>query len=88
MIVTLSTAASTRLAVAASATWIRMRIVCPAKPLMSTEGVVNDAVSVVAATHQMSPTVNPSGNGSSGSRTYCARPVIQAVPLSVGTTAR
>src|ERR1700724_1446201 len=35
----------------------------------------------------MSPTVNPLGNGSSGSTTYCANPVIQACPDSVGTTA-
>ena len=32
----------------------------------------------------MSPTVNPSGKGSSGSTTYWAKPVIQAVPLSLG----
>jgi hypothetical protein len=37
--------------------------------------------------YQMSPTVNPFGNGSSGSTTYCANPVIQACPESVGTTA-
>ena len=38
--------------------------------------------------HQMSPTVKPSGNGSCGSTTYCAKPVIQACPPSSGTTAR
>src|ERR1039458_3942792 len=37
---------------------------------------------------QISPTVKPSGNGSSGSTTYCAKPVIHACPESVGTTAR
>src|SRR5580698_10178160 len=36
---------------------------------------------------QISPTVNPLGNGSPGSTTYCAKPVIQAWPESVGTTA-
>ena len=36
---------------------------------------------------QISPTVNPSGNGSSGSNTYCANPVIHACPEMVGTTA-
>ena len=41
-----------------------------------------------AVTHQISPTVKPSGNGSCGSTTYCAKPVIQAVPASSGTTAR
>src|SRR5438270_2997348 len=40
------------------------------------------------AAPQMSPKVKPSGKGSSGSTTYCAKPVIQAVPLSLGTTAR
>ena len=37
--------------------------------------------------HQMSPTVNPSGKGSSSSRTYWQKPVIQARPLMVGTAA-
>ena len=37
--------------------------------------------------YQMSPTVNPSGKGSDGSTEYWAIPVIQAVPLIVGTTA-
>ena len=32
----------------------------------------------VSRAPQMSPTVKPSGNGSSGSTTYCANPVIQA----------
>lgn len=36
---------------------------------------------------QISPTVNPLGNGSSGSTTYCAKPVIHACPERVGTTA-
>jgi hypothetical protein len=36
---------------------------------------------------QISPTVKPLGNGSSGSTTYCANPVIHAWPDSVGTTA-
>src|ERR1700683_265524 len=40
------------------------------------------------AAPQISPTVKPSGKGSSGSTTYWAKPVIHAVPLSVGTTAR
>jgi len=35
----------------------------------------------------MSPTVYPCGNGSSGSTTYEANPVIQAVPVIAGTTA-
>ena len=38
--------------------------------------------------HQMSPTVKPSGNGSSASTTYWAMPVIHARPVIVGTTAR
>ncbi len=37
--------------------------------------------------YQMSPIVNPSGKGSDGSTEYWAIPVIQAVPLIVGTTA-
>src|SRR5581483_187738 len=37
---------------------------------------------------QMSPTVKPFGNGSSGSTPYVAMPVIHAVPVMVGTTAR
>ena len=35
-----------------------------------------------------SPTVKPSGKGSSGSSWYSALPVIQALPVSCGTTAR
>src|SRR3989304_5735656 len=38
--------------------------------------------------YQMSPTVKPSGKGSSGSTTHEEKPVIQAVPVSSGTTAR
>src|SRR5262245_59635098 len=34
-----------------------------------------------------SPTVKPSGNGSSASTTYWLMPLIHALPLSVGTTA-
>jgi hypothetical protein len=37
--------------------------------------------------YQISPMVKPLGNGSSGSTTYCAKPVIHACPDSVGTTA-
>lgn len=37
--------------------------------------------------YQMSPTVYPSGNGSVGSSTYVAIPVIQACPEMLGTTA-
>jgi len=40
------------------------------------------------ARYQMSPTVNPSGKGSVGSTTRVLKPVIQAWPLIVGTTAR
>ena len=39
------------------------------------------------STGHRSPTTNPSGNGSSASSTYWLMPVIQAWPLSVGTTA-
>ena len=39
------------------------------------------------AGYQMSPTVKPSGKGSVGSSTQDAKPVIQAVPVSSGTTA-
>ena len=35
----------------------------------------------------MSPTVKPSGNGSSGSTTYWAKPVIHAVPVIAVTSA-
>ncbi len=37
---------------------------------------------------QISPTTKPSGNGSSGSTTYCAMPVIHACPVISGITAR
>ena len=40
-----------------------------------------------AHSYQISPTVKPSGKGSDGSTEYWAIPVIQAVPLIVGTTA-
>ena len=40
-----------------------------------------------APSYQISPTVKPSGKGSDGSTEYWAIPVIQAVPLIVGTTA-
>src|SRR5205085_9767715 len=45
-------------------------------------------VSIIYAFPQISPTVKPFGNGSSGSTTYCAKPVIHACPEIVGTTAR
>ena len=39
---------------------------------------ISVAHGIVSPAPQMSPTVKPSGNGSSGSTTYCANPVIQA----------
>ena len=41
-------------------------------------GGILAAHGIVSRAPQMSPTVKPSGNGSSGSTTYCANPVIQA----------
>lgn len=41
-----------------------------------------------ASCYQMSPTVKPFANGSVGSATYDANPVIQACPVMVGTIAR
>ena len=46
-----------------------------------------DASTIKVASYQISPTVKPSGKGSEGSTEYWAIPVIQAVPLIVGTTA-
>src|SRR5437879_11328509 len=51
------------------------------------QDLVVDAHGGVCYPPQISPTVNPLGNGSSGSTTYCAKPVIQACPESAGTTA-
>src|ERR1039458_9501024 len=62
------------------------RPIPPAPPVTMTTLSFNP-VSTIYAFPQMSPTVKPLGNGSSGSSTYCAKPVIHACPESDGTTA-
>src|ERR1035437_9919345 len=70
--------------------WAKRRAVArpmpPAPPVTMTTLSFNP-VSIIYVFPQMSPTVKPFGNGSSGSTTYCAKPVIHACPESAGTTA-
>src|SRR5260370_23234804 len=59
----------------------------PAAPPVTTTTLSFNPVSIIYNFPQMSPTLKPSANGSSGSTTYWANPVIQACPESAGTTA-